>query len=612
MLPPPSALPVLAAGGTTIPVDQLCVSVQVTDKTEAVSVTATVLALLQRSHIQVTNQGAPCKANLLVEMTYTWLGAWYVPTKESSSVEKCYVFSGRMMDGRVKLDIAGAAPIVVSLHDEVDPYQYLDSCTSTPPVNLVWTSGLLDAATQIWGPLVLVGALGVDAVGDLALNRLQNIGGGIPSPTNEQLISDMIPELTRTLRDSDPTARERAAKVIGTFAAQASATIPDLIALLDDSSIGIRTAAASALGGIGPQAAAAVPALVDLTQVHDARAPDAAIHALGEIGPTAASAVPTLKALLDDPNLGFQRQVAVVTSLGQIGPAAAETVPELTNLLKGGTAPVLSSDDATTLRVQAAIALMRMNVDIRSALSDILALAGSADPQTQWEIIYAMALMAPSVPEVIPYLIRVVDGASVYSSIARGFVIRELGLCGPTASDAISALRRVTTDPSARELRAHAYVALVKIGDMTAADALTKVIPLLSSSDILVQQSAVLALGDLGPEVATTAVPLLIKALRDQEGAAIAALGQMGSSAASAVPQLIAIVPSESAEGDYAVVALGKIGPAALKAVPAIINKLKNEANEKNRTDEVDALRKITGRDFGANPGQWQAWWASR
>jgi HEAT repeat protein len=611
-LPPPSMLAVLDASGSSTPVDTVCVSVTEAGATEREPVASTVQEMLKQAQINMVDPGGACKADLHIQMTFTKLGANY-----SSGAISCFVYSGADMVGQLGLAVTGGAGFSIPLQGRVDPNQTLTSCGGSPPYGSVWPGALMDAFVKIWGAPMLIEALGIDSIGDVAVNRLENFGSEMTSLKTQQLVSDLIPRLMWTMRDGNPKARQLAARTIETFVTQAQAAIPDLIALLGDPVMEVRVAAAQTLGAFGPKAAAAAPGLIDLINTDDVFAPNIAIKTLGEIGPGAVGAVPTLTRLLRNTSAPFVDLVAVATSLGQIGPAASDAAPALMDILKGVTAPgLLSAADFTSLRVQAAMALTQMKVDVRPALSDISTLADSSDQDTQEAATKLLGLLAPTVPEAIPYLIRVLDEADSHDSYARLAAIEALGNCGPSARVASAVLRKVADDPRFGDLHSAAYVALVRIGAMQASDASTQLISLLSSTQFFERKAAAYALGDLGPEVSKAAVPALIKTLSDADDtvrwAAIFALGKMGSSAASAVPSLIPVVPSKLIDGDLAVTSLGEIGPDSLKAVPAIIDKLKKEDNESQRTHEITALKKITGQDFGANADQWAAWWQSQ
>jgi hypothetical protein len=54
--------------------------------------------------------------------------------------------------------------------------------------------------------------------------------------------------------------------------------------------------------------------------------------------------------------------------------------------------------------------------------------------------------------------------------------------------------------------------------------------------------------------------------------------------------------------------ALGEFGPQAMQAVPQLIQALQR-ADARLQATIAEALRAITGQDFGVDPALWQAWW---
>lgn len=125
-----------------------------------------------------------------------------------------------------------------------------------------------------------------------------------------------------------------------------------------------------------------------------------------------------------------------------------------------------------------------------------------------------------------------------------------------------------------------------------------------------IRETAAEYLGKVGPEEGV--VTALIGALEDSDGlvssAAAEALGEIGPEAADAAYALGECLKEKSwLLRQKSAQALQNIGPGALDAVPALIDALREW--EINRNYAVDALRAITGQEFGNDPSTWQEWW---
>jgi HEAT repeat protein len=107
-----------------------------------------------------------------------------------------------------------------------------------------------------------------------------------------------VDELTRMLRDADPTVQSQGAYGLSRLGAEAAPATPALIDALRDNDVDVRRHAALALGEIGPAARAAVPALTELLRDGAWTVRRQAAVALGRIGPEAQSAVPALEKLI--------------------------------------------------------------------------------------------------------------------------------------------------------------------------------------------------------------------------------------------------------------------------------------------------------------------------
>lgn len=112
---------------------------------------------------------------------------------------------------------------------------------------------------------------------------------------------------------------------------------------------------------------------------------------------------------------------------------------------------------------------------------------------------------------------------------------------------------------------------------------------------------------------AQVVIPALIATLQDPDAgtraSAANSLGCFKAEASAAVPALTsALGDKDWMVREDAAHSLGEIGPAAKSAVPALIQAL-NDEDELVIYKTSEALKTITGEDFGYDQDAWQAWW---
>jgi hypothetical protein len=129
------------------------------------------------------------------------------------------------------------------------------------------------------------------------------------------------------------------------------------------------------------------------------------------------------------------------------------------------------------------------------------------------------------------------------------------------------------------------------------ADAVPVLLGLLGSDQWDEWQSALRALGNMGP-AARGAVPALLTLLGDPERRleAVRTLGRLG--AAEAVPHLIGLLEDDKLR-PAAMEALGHIGPAAREAIPALRQFANRWGERELQFQAMEALRGVTRREGG-------------
>jgi len=612
-LPAPTILPAQLPGGASLPLKTICLNVSQSGDTTREPVASAIEQTLTRAGFTVLQTGGACDATLYIQMSFTAIGAQY-----ASATKSCFDYSSASMEGQASFTVPGNEPLTFRLTNSTGLWEVIYGCDEpTPgmaPFGAIWGYPINQVLSHIWGLPVLVYTLGVEPLWNHANLRPNK-------DMSPETMTAIVQALIRALSDSSPDVRREAATTLADFTSQEAMTMPYLIPLLSDPDDQVRSAATDTLGKFGPAAAPAVPALIAMINDESWTTGEKAIQTLGKIGPGAAAAVPDLIEIAKNQNSLLCP--AAVEALGNIGPAAAEAAPYLLAILEGSD----TSEYGNKLRAAAAKSMDQVGADLQPALAKLGELAKSTDPGTQQTAVNLLVAMSPDVPEVIPYLIPLIEvnGEYGYSEV-EGQAIFALGRFGSAAKDALPDLRTIAADDSPDPFRPYALAALVKIGDIPTSQATASLFAILHSGVPSTYERACFALGELGPQVADTAVPELIQTLTQQLGdsttasgsmfATTWALGQMGEKAASAIAILMSMFSDQtgsfSSNYFYAVMALGNIGPAARQAVPQIIEKLKAETAQYAIDAEVTALKQITGQDFGADAGQWEAWWQAQ
>jgi HEAT repeat protein len=370
---------------------------------------------------------------------------------------------------------------------------------------------------------------------------------------------DAVPALVAALKDEQ--VAKHAAHVLGLIGprpALHSPAVPALVEILKARPTvpGLREEAAVALGLIGTPAEEVVPALVGALRDANPVVRQRAADALGEVGSPARQAVPALAALLDDEHTDVAG--AACTALARIGDAGAATA--LLRTMQGNRGPVADA---------AGRALAHLGPAAKEVVPAVLKFLSGSEK----EVIRARFVLQVLGPVALPGLIQALGDAEPSN---RRAAAEMLGVIGPVARPAVPALAAALQDKTPRVALDAAW-ALARIDPTRAQVA----VPLLADS--LDTSRAIEALADMGPE-ARAAVPKLIEALRQREGAANnkafrtaaqVALARVGT---SAVPDLVrALRDKREGVSPLAGEVLGLIVPPPRDAVPALLDALERD-----------------------------------
>ncbi len=211
-----------------------------------------------------------------------------------------------------------------------------------------------------------------------------------------------VPYLREMLREvENPKLRGRAITATQKLGVTAKDALPELIECLSADQYFIRGWGSNAIGAMGPQAEAAVPAIVESfkTWGHDSKGHG--YSALAAIGPAAA---PALIKLVDDGDEETQR--LATGALGRIQPRVDDAVIRLEKAMADGEPKVrldaafahwqmtketkmacevlgesLASDDRA-VRHRAALNLLQMGSDARSAIDELRTMASGEQDTT--------------------------------------------------------------------------------------------------------------------------------------------------------------------------------------------------------------------------------------
>jgi HEAT repeat protein len=422
-----------------------------------------------------------------------------------------------------------------------------------------------------------------DAIAATALAQVQ-IGGDHLKP---------VFELAKLLNEKEDMVRLATLRELARFGRKAESVVQAIIPMLDDKAESIGVQAAETLRAIGPAAKAAIPALTKKLADDDLQVRRTALKTIRSFGPIAADTVADVTKLLADKDDAFRREVVEV--IVAFGPAAKMAVPDLAKLLK---------NDDERERMVVLQALAAIGPDAKSAAADMLPILGVRDREIRMQALETLGRIGNASPEVLTAITgRLKDDYQ----IVRVYAARALALLGPSAKDAVPALKgfaagnpkypdRISpvwaatalyrigidseanlkivvdairnTEPAGRLARLEAIDAAEYLGAGAKAilpdliSALSDNTPIRPGDKTPVRLRAIVAIGKMGP-AAKEAVSKLSNMLKESDEtikrAALEALGQMGPTAAFALPRLREIIRTEPEFAEQAQMVLDRI-----------------------------------------------------
>ena len=248
-----------------------------------------------------------------------------------------------------------------------------------------------------------------------------------------------------------------------------------------------------------------------------------AAAALGRLGRQAEAATPTLITAMKDETPGVR--VLSATALGRVAPENRETLEAL------GFA--LAEDANVDVRTAAASALGWMGPHAAASASVMIRALNDPCGTVRVHVIVALGRIGPADGSVVSALKAIAEHDP--SAEFRIWAIRALGLIGGKSDLVVPTLLKMLDDTDGNIRNAAAY----QLGEVRpTGKVLPALLGLLNHGKPPKRSLAANTLGMLGPEVATEAIPALIRALREGDEevrkGAVTSLMEFGQAAAPA------------------------------------------------------------------------------
>jgi HEAT repeat protein len=402
-----------------------------------------------------------------------------------------------------------------------------------------------------------IGRFGAEAAP--ALPELMNatrISGGAPAFADAlaQIGSPALPVLLQALQTGKP---EDSAWVLRALRGFGPPAVPVLSEALKHEKPAVRAAAASALGTMGRDAADAVNPLFVLTEDASPEVQAAALRALVAQRADSGRLKPLLQTALASSNVDVRKAGAAGTAA--LGGAAQLGVPGLLDLL---------ADDDAAGRMAAVQALGQLGAQAAPAVEPLAVRLG--DLTLQSAIIETLGKIGPAAAPAVPRLAELAK-----STDQRASVLPTLTRIGAGASSALPLIYTCLNDPAA-DVRASAATAVAAV-EPDKGKALATLIPLAADPSGRMRRTIAPALVPYGA-AARPAVPALVRmlAVETERAGALLALKAIGVDNVPELKKMLAI--KDTKVRTLACESLGSLGPAAKEAAPQLRELLAQDA----------------------------------
>ncbi len=329
--------------------------------------------------------------------------------------------------------------------------------------------------------------------------------------------------------------------------------------------------------------------------------PEKQFRLLGLFGEHATEAVPVLIRLVrqhfETPErspLGYRGLIECAQALANIGSPSADA---LKVLLREGT---------TAEKTFAIAVIGLLGEQAAACVPELLTLLDSQDPAMVDAALWGLAAVGPPAIDAVPRVVRALEQDQALTPKAAGVLFS----VGPAAAD--ETLKLVEAGPSPARLPAIYVLGTIGKENPRVVATLGR---LLDESDSLVQNTAIVALAELG-EAAKPVVPKLVSQLRGPHAQAAAkTLGSLGNTAAAAVPDLVQMAatatvmrPLQGHETHKAIIqhrlvaldAIASIGAADAASVTALAKLLQDPRIEGQYSEHLQAqLRGHVAKTLG-------------